>query len=168
MEGRRPLIRPSSPEPAEVDRVGYMPQFLRVPAYLCAAPLLLLFRGRVNPIVGTSIRWPLVVNVGWALLLVAAVMQSSAWAFFMWGQVTGISYDEARLAFSAAGGFDIGYWLPLTMGSLVFSVFWITYGWKPDPISFMRGPWLFLLSVKICSDLAVLVTSYLVFKSRTK
>ena len=159
------FIRPSPPDEVfEVNRAVYVPRGLLWPVYLSLIFGALLFRGPTISVLHARADWPVV----GLILMIVALMQSSSWAFMMWRVVTGVFYADVRVAFAAAGGYDIGYWLPVVVGVILFVLFASTSTLTPDPLGYFRGPWWFLLLAKIVSDVTVALISYLVFRLKTR
>jgi hypothetical protein len=166
MSNHQPFIGPGSRrEVREVRQAMRIPPNFMIPAYSTLLSGLLAFREKVNPILGADPDWSFRVNIVWALLLGAAMWQSSAWANLMWWKIKKVRFDQVKVAFAAAGGFDIGYWLPMAVVLTLLGIYWITYDPSSDPLEVLRSPWRFLIVAKIASDVAVGFVSHMVFRA---
>jgi hypothetical protein len=58
---------------------------------------------------------------------------------------TGLFYRRERMAYARAGGYDVNSLAPILTEAALFGVYWWTAEMTPDPVSFLRSIWFYLL-----------------------
>jgi hypothetical protein len=58
---------------------------------------------------------------------------------------TGLYYRRERMAYARAGGYDVDSLTPILTQAALFGAYWGTAQITPDPISFLRSVWVYIL-----------------------
>jgi hypothetical protein len=114
--------------------------------------------GQVLGFTSTAVFIALVLLMGLAAAIGVSVSSAVCYAY------TGIVYGKDREAFALAGGFDVGRVPILVAQAGMYGLYWWTSQMTPDPITFLRGPWLFLAVTTVVGLVLTAVVSCVVFK----
>ncbi|SRR5579885_3140579 len=145
---------------------SHIPRYIYKLTLIIIAAGIMLERESILRLIGWSSGPSYASQISWLIILMSILIGSRTTCYL----VTVTSYQNRtgkllvtdRAGFGRAGGLDIMLWSPIMGLICLWAIYQVTLG-PEDPISFIRGPWLFLLELIIIAPACAWLLSRIVY-----